>query len=156
MRAENSFQTILKWKKFECSMNEIILCCEHLFLQGPPMASEIIWHGAELEAKIKAAAQRGCHMAAEKIVLPAWAKTIPWATGDLASHLTVTDTEEGAIVSSSGPYALKQELDETLRHPDPTNPLSRSGRTAHAGRNALNQNQEKIREEVQKAVNSVL
>jgi len=120
------------------------------------MAATIEWRGPELEAKIKVAAQRGCHMAAEKVVLPAWAKTIPWATGDLASHLTVTDTEEGAIVSSSGPYAHKQELDETLRHPDPTNPLSRSGRTAHAGRNALNSNQEAIQKEIQKAVNSVL
>ena len=120
------------------------------------MAATIVWHGAELEAKIKEAAKRGCHMAAEKVVLPAWAKTIPWATGDLGGHLTVTDTEEGAIVSSSGPHARKQELDETLRHPDPTNPLSRSGRKAHAGRDALSSNQEKIQKEVQKAVNSVL
>jgi hypothetical protein len=120
------------------------------------MAAQIEWRGEALDAAIKEAAKRGCHMAAEKYVLPAWAKTIPWATGDLGSHLTVADSEEGAIVSSSGPYARKQELDETLRHPDPTNPLSRSGRTAHAGRNSLNNNQEKIQKEIQKAINQVL
>jgi len=31
-----------------------------------------------------------------------------------------------------------------LRHPDPTNPLSRAGRKAHAGRDALTNNEKNI------------
>jgi len=83
---------------------------------------------------------------AGEIVLKEWGNTIPHATGDLESSLTVNDYpgEQKVTVSSSGPYAIVQELDDTLRHPDPTNPSSRSGRKAHAGRDALNNNRENI------------
>lgn len=100
-------------------------------------------------------------MAAEKVVLPKWAKTIPHATGDLESHLTVTDIvlyghQVASQVSSVGPYAVRQEFDETLRHPDPTNPLSLGGRKAHAGRDALLESQDAIAAEVAKAVKGAL
>jgi len=97
------------------------------------------------------------HQAGE-IILKEWGNTIPHATGDLESSLTphatgdlessltVTDHSRDlkVTVSSAGPYAIRQELDDTLRHPDPTNPSSRSGRKAHAGRDALNNNRENI------------
>ena len=107
--------------------------------------AEIKWHPEALQKKMKAAAMDALHEAGE-IVLKEWGNTIPYATGDLESSLTVNDYpgEQKVTVSSSGPYAIRQELDDTLRHPDPTNPSSRSGRKAHAGRDALNNNRENI------------
>jgi len=80
-----------------------------------------------------------------------WQNTIPYASGDLASHLQVQDqpSELKVVISSTGPYAVRQEFDDSLRHPDPTNPSSRSGRKAHAGRDALNDNRENILKFVQ-------
>ncbi|HQN31692.1 MAG TPA: HK97 gp10 family phage protein [Methanothrix soehngenii] len=107
--------------------------------------AEIQWHPEALLQKMKAAAMDALHEAGE-IVLKEWGNTIPHATGDLESSLTVTDqpSQMRVIVSSTGPYAIRQELDDSLRHPDPTNPSSRSGRKAHAGRDALNNNRENI------------
>lgn len=106
---------------------------------------EIQWHPEALQQKMKAAAMDALHEAGE-IVLKEWGNTIPHATGDLESSLTVTDqpSQMRVIVSSTGPYAIRQELDDSLRHPDPTNPSSREGRKAHAGRDALNNNRENI------------
>jgi len=100
--------------------------------------------------KMKAACMEALHAAGE-IVLKEWGNTIPHATGDLESSLTVTDqpSQLRVTVSSTGPYAIRQELDESLRHPDPTNPSSRSGRKAHAGRDALNNNRDNIKKFVQ-------
>lgn len=119
------------------------------------MAS-VTWHGDAILAGVEKAAKEGCHMAAEKVVLPKWSKMIPHATGDLESHLTVFDTEDGAGVSSGGPPAARQEFDETLRHPDPTNPLSLGGRKAHAGRDALLESKDAIAVEVAKAIKGAL
>jgi len=58
-------------------------------------------------------------------------------------------SELKVVISSTGPYAVRQEFDDSLRHPDPTNPSSRSGRKAHAGRDALNDNRENILKFVQ-------
>lgn len=111
---------------------------------------EIQWHPEALLQKMKAAAMDALHEAGE-IVLKEWGNTIPHATGDLESSLTVTDqpSQMRVIVSSTGPYAIRQELDDSLRHPDPTNPSSRSGRKAHAGRDALNNNRENIKKFIQ-------
>lgn len=101
-------------------------------------------------ATVKQQAMGALHEAGEK-VLKVWGDTIPHASGDLESHLTVTDlpTQMAVKVSSTGPYAIRQELDDSLRHPDPTNPSSRSGRKAHAGRDALNDNRDNIQKLVQ-------
>ena len=119
------------------------------------MSTEVIWHGDEILAKAKTAAKEALHLSGE-IVLRVWQETIPWATGDLASTLTVTDMEDGVQVSSSGPYAAAQEFDATLRHPDPTNPLSLAGRKAHAGRDALDDNKENIRALIEAKVTEAL
>lgn len=112
--------------------------------------AEIQWHPEALLQKMKAASMEALHEAGE-IVLKEWGNTIPYATGDLESSLTVTDqpSQLRVTVSSNGPYAIRQELDDSLRHPDPTNPSSRSGRKAHAGRDALNNNRDNIKKFVQ-------
>lgn len=112
--------------------------------------ADVQWHPEALLQKMKAASMEALHEAGE-IVLKEWGNTIPHATGDLESHLTITDqpSKLQVVLSSTGPYALRQELDDSLRHPDPTNPSSRSGRKAHAGRDALNDNRDNIQKLVQ-------
>ena len=117
--------------------------------------ADVKWNGDEILENARQAAKEAVQVAGE-IVLRAWQETIPWATGDLASSLTVTDMEDGVQVSSSGPYAAVQEFDATLRHPDPTNPLSLSGRKAHAGRDALNDNRENIRALIEAKVSEAM
>lgn len=113
------------------------------------------WNGDAILANVKRASKEGCHQAAEKIVANKWSKTIPWAEGILGGSITVTDTEEGAQVSSSGPYAAIQEFD-ALRHPDPNNPKSLAGRKPHAGRDALINNQDEINQMVNSYVKNAL
>ena len=102
------------------------------------------WHGDAVNAKIMAAAMDGIGEAAE-IISKKWVETIPYATGELASHVQPQKTgDHEYTISSTGPYAVRQEVDASLRHPDPTNPASRSGRKAHAGRDALANNEKNI------------
>ncbi len=110
----------------------------------------INWHPNAYKDAVKDAAMDALHDAGE-IILKDWQNTIPYASGDLASHLQVQDNKSKlqVTISSSGPYAIRQEFDDSLHHPDPTNPSSRSGRKAHAGRDALNDNRENIKKFVQ-------
>ena len=114
------------------------------------MHVDVKWRPDGYKNSLKAAAMEALHGAGE-IVLKDWQNTIPWATGNLASRLTIIDHPKDlkVTVSSSGPYAIRQEFDDSLRHPDPTNPSSRSDRKAHAGRDALNNNKANITKFVQ-------
>lgn len=114
------------------------------------------WRGEAVLAKVREAVEEGLNDAAE-IVSKEWQNTIPYATGELASHVQpVRAGELEYNIFSTGPYARKQELDESLRHPDPTNPASRSGRKAHAGRDALEDNRDNIEKLVASRVKGVL
>jgi len=117
--------------------------------------ANVEWHGEEILQKARAAAKEAIHLGAE-IVLNKWQETIPYASGELASTLTVNDTDEGSTVSSSGPHAAKQEFDASLRHPDPTNPLSLGDRKAHAGRDALEESKDQIAELVAAKIEAAL
>jgi hypothetical protein len=114
------------------------------------------WRGEAVLAKVREAAASGLNDAAE-IVSKEWQNTIPYATGELASHVQPMKSGELEYnISSTGPYARRQELDESLRHPDPTNPASRSGRKAHAGRDSLDGNRDNIEKLVASRVKGVL
>ena len=114
------------------------------------------WRGEAVLAKVREAVDGGLNDSAE-IVSKEWQNTIPYATGELASHVQPTKTGDlEYAVSSTGPCARRQELDESLRHPDPTNPASRSGRKVHAGRDALEDNRENIEKLVAARVQGVL
>jgi len=112
--------------------------------------AQVNWHPEAFRTRKKKQAMSALHDAGE-IVKKEWQNTIPYASGDLASHLQVQDqpSELKVVISSTGPYAVRQEFDDSLRHPDPINPSSRSGRKAHAGRDALNNNRENIKKLVQ-------
>ena len=112
--------------------------------------AQVNWHPEAFRARQKKQAMGALHDAGE-IIMKDWENTIPYATGDLASHLQVQDQPSAlkVVISSTGPYAVRQEKDDSLRHPDPTNPSSRSGRKAHAGRDALNNNRDNIKKFVQ-------
>lgn len=74
-------------------------------------------------------------------------KEVPHATGTLQRSATVTvDDKNGRVyVSYSTPYAIRQHEDLTLRHPDPTNPISSSGRKAKFLEDPFRRNKPKIR-----------
>jgi len=112
--------------------------------------AQVNWHPEAFRARQKKKAMEGLHEAGERI-LKAWGNTIPHASGDLESKLAIDDmpSELKVKISSNGPYAIRQEFDDSLRHPDPTNPSSREGRKAHAGRDALNDNRDNIKKFVQ-------
>lgn len=102
------------------------------------------WHGPQIEKIVMSAAMEGIRESAE-LISKKWVETIPYATGELASHVQPAKTgAQQYTISSTGPYAARQEFDASLRHPDPTNPMSRSGRKAHAGRDALTSNEKNI------------
>ncbi len=114
------------------------------------------WHGAAVEALIKKATDEALQTSAE-LVEKDWKNTIPYSSGDLASHVQNQKTGDlEYTISSTGPYARRQELDESLRHPNPDDPKSRSGRKAHAGRDSLDKNRGKIEELVAAKVNAAL
>jgi len=114
------------------------------------------WRGEAVLAKVREAVEEGLNDSAE-IVSKEWQKTIPYASGELASHIQPLRTGDREYsISSTGPYARRQELDESLRHPDPTNPASRSGRKVHAGRDALDDNRDNIEKLVAARVQGVL
>lgn len=116
----------------------------------------IRWYGAAIEAKAKAAADEALSTAAEHVE-KRWKETIPYSSGDLASHVQTQKTGDlEYTVSSTGPYARKQELDASLRHPNPEDPRSRSGRKAHAGRDALNDNIDNIQKLVAARMDAAL
>lgn len=116
----------------------------------------LTWHGEAVLAKVREAVDGGLNDSAE-IVSKEWQNTIPYATGELASHVQPVKAGELEYnISSTGPYARRQELDESLRHPDPTNPASRSGRKVHAGRDALDDNRDNIEKLVASRVRGVL
>lgn len=114
------------------------------------------WHGPQIEKLVIAAAMDGIRESAE-LISKEWVETIPYATGELASHVQPVKTSDRQYtISSTGPYAARQENDESLRHPDPTNPLSRAGRKAHAGRDALKNNEKNIEKLVGAKIKIVL
>jgi len=96
-------------------------------------------------AKVSDVALQALHEAAEIIAKEAM-EEVPYATGDLASHIMVHDDPSSATVyvAASGPYAVKQHEDATLRHPDPTNPASRSGRKHHYLEDPFLRNQKNV------------
>ncbi len=116
----------------------------------------IKWYGDDIRRKILQAADGALNDGAEHIAKD-WMETIPYSTGDLASHVHPEKTGELRYeISSSGPYAARQEFDESLRHPNPKDPRSRSGRKAHAGRDALDSNKERLQKLLESRISAAL
>ncbi len=97
------------------------------------------------------------HDSAE-VILKESSDIAPWATGEMASNTFITDapTEGAVYFGYNGPYVVRQHQDPTLRHPDPTNPLSRSGRTDHFLQKAFDQGKAQAQEKMKQRVDAAL
>ncbi|MDD3921342.1 MAG: hypothetical protein PHO41_09255 [Eubacteriales bacterium] len=81
----------------------------------------------------------------------------PHATGTMERSADVSDDGESIIhVSYNTPYAVKQHEDLSLRHPDPTNPISSSGRKAKFLEDPLNANKKKWQKFIGLAIKTAL
>lgn len=108
---------------------------------------------ARVEATVRAAAARGLSDAAEELLTVA-TRTAPHAEGTLQRSGTVSVDAPTlrAAVAYDTPYAVRQHEDTSLRHPDPHNPLSSSGRRAKWLQLALQENSRRLTGHVQAAI----
>lgn len=93
------------------------------------MASKVKWDDSKAKALVKTAGMRAISDMAEHIGKES-KNEAPHASGTMQRSVSVTPSGVGVYISYNTPYAIKQHEDLTLRHPDPTNPLSSSGRKA--------------------------
>lgn len=115
------------------------------------------WNDAAAKARAKAGCMEALHAVAEKILAES-GDLVPHASGELESKGDIQDQpSEGAVVIFyTGPYAVKQHEDATLRHPDPTNPHSRSGRTHHYLETPFNQHAKNLSKEARSILDAAL
>jgi len=93
--------------------------------------THVVWRGPELKSLVHDRAMTRLHRVGEEVLGKA-IERVPLATSNLASTGDMVDVPSKLAVAVffTGPYAVKQHEDMTLRHPDPNNPLSAMGRTA--------------------------
>lgn len=115
------------------------------------------WNDDRAKRAAHDAGMAALHDAAE-IILKESQKEVPYATGDLASHGAITDapSESAVYIHYSGPYAVRQHEDATLRHPDPKNPSSRSGRKDHYLEDPFHRNKNNVQKLVAARIDAAL
>lgn len=103
------------------------------------------WDDREARRLARAAAMDALEDGADGVLTES-KEEVPHATGTLMRSGTVTrdDKRNRVYVSYSTPYAVRQHEDLTLRHPDPTNPISSAGRKAKYLEDPFNRNKRKI------------
>lgn len=119
--------------------------------------TDLKWYGDKVEKAIREAAMQAIHTGAEAILTESMDE-VPHATGTLMRSGTVTDapTEHAAYVSYNTPYAIKMHEDVSLRHPDPTNSISSSGRKAKYLEDPFNRLKGKVQNMAADAIRRVL
>jgi len=76
------------------------------------------WRGQEITAAAIEAGRKQCHLEAE-LILTDTIPITPFRYGVLRASGHVDDTDNGAIISFSTPYAVKQHEDTSLVHSEP-------------------------------------
>jgi len=120
--------------------------------------SKFRWQGEKVTKAVKEAGISAVMDVAE-VILKEADKEIPHATGTMERSGSISPfnrIKNCTIISYNTPYALKQHEDLTLRHPDPTNPLSSSGRKAKFLEDPFNRNKGKVMKLAQVRINKVL
>lgn len=99
------------------------------------------WRGPEAMKLVRDAAISALQDVAESKILKEANDLVPHATGTLERTGTVSPfsrADNSITISYSGPYAIRMHEDLSLRHPDPTNPISSSGCSAKYLENPFN------------------
>lgn len=115
------------------------------------------WYDSKAKSIARNSALRAAHLVAEDVLTESQ-KQVPLAEGTLQRSGTIDDDFPNGrvVISYNTPYALKQHEDMRLRHPDPTNPKSATGRKAKYLEGPLNMKKASgtkfIRAEVNKAL----
>jgi hypothetical protein len=118
------------------------------------MSRILNWRGGILANEAKSAVEEALYQSGE-IILTQAKDLVPKATGSLEGSGVVERQRDGVIVGFNTPYALEQHENIGLRHPDPTNPLSVSGRQAKYLQVPVDQNRGNIQALVLQAVKGV-
>lgn len=118
---------------------------------------QFTWNGGRLTPQIRQAAQRGLYEGAE-LILAKSKDIVPHASGDLqrSGHVSPPMPADIIHITYDTPYARKQHEDLNLRHPDPTNPISSSGRTAKYLERPFNEMRNDVYRRIQDKIQRVL
>ncbi len=107
------------------------------------MAARVKWDDGAAKRIAKQAGLKAAKDVGEKLVNKS-IKIAPHASGTMQGSATVSDDGISKVhVSYNTPYAVRQHEDLNLRHPDPRNPISSSGRKAKYLEDPLNENRTK-------------
>lgn len=122
-----------------------------------PGGLPIVWNDGEAKRRAREVGLKALHDAGE-IILKESQQEVPHATGELESHGDIHDafSENAVVIFYTGPYSVRQHEDASLRHPDPTNPASRSGRKDHYLEDPFNRNASKVQQLVSARLNAAL
>lgn len=103
------------------------------------------WYGDEARKIMFNAGMKALYEGGE-VILAESRKEVPHATGNLQRMSGVDeDWPKGTVyIWYSTPYAIRQHEDLTLRHPDPTNPISTPGRKAKYLEDPFNRMKDKV------------
>ncbi len=103
------------------------------------------WYGEKARKIMLDAGMRALYEGGEAILAES-RKEVPHATGDLQRSSGVDDDwSKGTVyIWYTTPYAVRQHEDLTLRHPDPTNPISTPGRKAKYLEDPFNRMKDKV------------
>lgn len=106
------------------------------------MATRVKWDDQAAKRIARQAALKAAQDEAERIRMLSMDEA-PHATGTMERSSTVSTEGSSVLISYVTPYAIKQHEDLSLRHPDPTNPISSSGRKAKYLEDPFNANKSK-------------
>jgi len=119
------------------------------------MAGRVKWDDSKAKAVAKAAGIRAATTMAEKIIQESQNEA-PHASGTMQRSSTVSPKGATIYMSYNTPYAVKQHEDLTLRHPDPTNPISSTGRKAKYLEDPFNRLKAKAKKFIQLSIKEAL
>ena len=121
------------------------------------METKITWNGKKITEAASRAGERALYEGAEKI-LAASKSVVPHATGTLERSGTVSPggPANEVYISYNTPYARRQHEELNWRHPDPTNPISSSGRSAKYLETPFNQMKDRVLSDVANAIKAAI
>ena len=115
------------------------------------------WEGEKVTGAVRQAARRALYEGAE-VILKESKAIVPHASGSLERSGTVSPPmpADTIYISYNTPYARRQHEELNWRHPDPTNPISSSGRSAKYLEIPFNKNKQKVIRNIGRAIERAL
>jgi hypothetical protein len=115
----------------------------------------INWYGAKLVAETGPAMKKGARRGVEKVFQESQ-EQVPFAEGQLCASGSIFEEGDKVGITYSGKHAIPQHERLDFRHPDPTNPKSKSGRKAKYLSDPWDQNQGDITDSIADELKKVI